>query len=79
MIECIDSASVSLVSSVIVATFALIGTIASAKFVSNVRVVKLEMKMSQLEDKVMKHNQLIDRTYLLEKEIALLKEQKDKP
>lgn len=50
----------------------MLGTIISAKYVSNVEVVKLQMRMKTLEDKVMAHNNLIDRTYTLEKKVNLL-------
>ena len=58
----------------IVAGFALVGTIISAKYVSNVEVVKLQMRMKALEDKVMAHNNLIERTYALEKKVSLLEQ-----
>lgn len=50
----------------------MLGTIISAKYVSNVEVVKLQMRMKTLEDKVMTHNNLIERTYTLEKKVNLL-------
>ena len=50
----------------------MVGTIISAKYVSNVEVVKLQMRMKALEDKVMAHNNLIERTYALEKKVDLL-------
>lgn len=62
----------TIVSTLIVAGFALVGTIISAKYVSNVEVVKLQMRMKALEDKVMAHNSLIERTYALEKKVSLL-------
>ncbi|NBK26383.1 MAG: hypothetical protein EOM68_30785 [Spirochaetia bacterium] len=62
----------TIVGTLIVAGFALVGTIISAKFVSNVEVVKLQMRMKALEDKVMTHNNLIERTYALEKKVDLL-------
>ncbi|MDD4455067.1 MAG: hypothetical protein PHI67_07130 [Candidatus Methanomethylophilaceae archaeon] len=62
----------TIVGTLIVAGFALVGTIISAKFVSNVEVVKLQMRMKALEDKVMTHNNLIERTYVLEKKVDLL-------
>lgn len=62
----------TIIGTLIVAGFALLGTIISAKYVSNVEVVKLQMRMKTLEDKVMAHNNLIDRTYTLEKKVNLL-------
>lgn len=63
----------NVISALIVAGFALVGSVVSSKYVSNVRVVKLEMKMQELEKKVDKHNHLVERTYALEREVALLK------
>lgn len=34
----------------------------------------MEMKIDALDEKVHKHNSLIERTYALEKDVALLKE-----
>lgn len=62
----------AIVTSLIVAGFALIGTIVSAKYVSNVRVVKLEVKMDELERKVSKHNGLVDRMYGVEARMKIL-------
>lgn len=62
----------TIIGTLIVAGFALLGTIISAKYVSNVEVVKLQMRMKALEDKVMTHNNLIDRTYALEKKVSIL-------
>ena len=62
----------TIVGTLIVAGFALLGTIISAKYISNVEVVKLQMRMKTLEDKVMTHNNLIERTYTLEKKVNLL-------
>lgn len=62
----------TIIGTVVVAGFALAGTIISAKYVSNVEVVKLQMRMKALEDKVMTHNNLIERTYTLEKKVTLL-------
>lgn len=64
----------TIIGTLIVAGFALIGTIISAKYVSNVEVVKLQMRMKTLEDKVMTHNNLIERTYALEKKVDLLEQ-----
>lgn len=62
----------AIVTSLIVAGFALIGTIVSAKYVSNVRVVKLEVKMDELERKVTKHNGLVDRMYGVEARLKMV-------
>lgn len=50
----------------------LIGTIISAKFVSNVEVIKLKMKMDEVEAKVTKHNSLIERQYKTEARVQVI-------
>jgi len=62
----------AIVTSLIVAAFALVGTIVSSKYISNVRVVKLELKMDELEKKVSKHNGLVERMYNVEHRVGLL-------
>lgn len=67
----------SIVTALIVAGGALIGTIISSKYVGNVRVIKLELKMDELERKVTKHNNLVERTYKLENKVSLLEQRMD--
>lgn len=62
----------AIITSSIVAGFALIGTIISAKYVSNIRVVKVEMQLNQLEKRVFEHNRLIDRMYKVEERIKVI-------
>ena len=62
----------SIITALIVGVLALAGTIISAKFVNNVRVMKVEMKLDELERKVTKHNGLIDRMYTAEGRITYL-------
>lgn len=61
----------AIITSLIVAAFALVGTIISSKYISNVRVVKLELKMDELEKKVSKHNGLVERMYSVEHRLGL--------
>lgn len=62
----------SIITALIVGTLALISNVITSKFVSNVRVVKLEMKVDTLEDTVHKHNQLVERMYKVEHQVNML-------
>lgn len=62
----------SIITALIVGTLALVSNIITSKFVSNVRVVKLEMKVDTLESTVNKHNQLIERMYKVEHKLSML-------
>ncbi len=62
----------SIVTALIVAGGTLMGTIISSKYVANVRVVRLEMKMDELERKVTEHNNIVKRTYELERRVSLV-------
>ena len=64
----------TIMGTLIVAGFALLGTIISAKYVSNVKVAELSVEMKNLKQKVETHNQVIDRTYALERKVALLEQ-----
>lgn len=62
----------SIITAVIVGVLALISNVITSKFVSNVRVVKLEMKVDTLEGTVRKHNQLVERMYSVENKIRII-------
>lgn len=64
----------TIIVALIVAGGTLLGTIISAKYVSNVEVVKLKMKIDELERKVILHNRYIERTYELERKVSLLEQ-----
>ena len=59
---------------VIVAVLSLIGTLAGAYFANRKSSALLEYRLQQLEEKVDKHNNLIERTYKLEEAVALQEE-----
>lgn len=62
-------------STIIVAVLSLLGTLVGS-FASNSRTQALiEYRLKTLEAKVDKHNQVIDRTYQLEKNEAVFQEQ----
>lgn len=62
---------------VIVAAISLVGTLAGSYFSNRKSQVLIAYRLEQLEDKVNKHNNLIERTYKLE-ELTALQEEKIK-
>lgn len=62
---------------IIVAIIALIGNIAVSWFAHRRSTALLEYRLQQLEDKVQVHNNLIDRMYHAETDIALLQNDMD--
>lgn len=61
-------------SVVIVAILSLLGNILSGYFASNKTKTIIEMRLKALEDKVDKHNQVVERTYKLEQCRAVVEE-----
>lgn len=61
-------------STIIVAALALVGTLAGSYFSSNKTTALVIYRLEQLEAKVNKHNNLVERTYHLEEEQSVLKE-----
>lgn len=59
---------------VIVALLSLAGTLAGAYLANKKSTALIAYRLEQLEDKVNKHNQVIERTYRLEEQEALLEE-----
>lgn len=57
---------------IIVAVLSLIGTLAGAYLSNRKSAALVEYRLLQLESKVDKHNQVIERTYHLEESVALL-------
>ena len=60
---------------IIVAVIGLIGTLASVYFVNKKTTVLILYRVDQLEEKVNKHNNLIDRMYKAESDIKLIQEE----
>lgn len=60
---------------VIVAVIGLIGTLASVYFVNKKTTALILYRVDQLEQKVNKHNNLIDRMYKAESNIKLIQEE----
>lgn len=62
------------ISTIIVAILALIGTLAGAYFSNNKTKALLAYRLERLEERVNKHNNLVERTYHLQEEQELIKE-----
>lgn len=60
---------------IIVALIGLIGTLASVYFVNKKTTALILYRVDQLEEKVNKHNSLIDRMYKVESDIKLIQEE----
>lgn len=54
---------------VIVAFISLLGTLAGSYFANSKATALLSYRMEQLEKKVEKHNQVVERTYKIEKDL----------
>ena len=59
---------------IIVAAFSLLGTLAGAYFPNKKSAALIAYRLEQLEKKVDKHNQVVERTYELERNEAILEE-----
>lgn len=59
---------------ILVALLSLAGTLAGAYFANRKSSVLIAYRLEQLEGKVDKHNQVIERTYALEESVALMDE-----
>lgn len=60
---------------IIVAVISLLGTLAGSYWANRKNSVLIAYRLEQLEDKVNKHNSLIERTYHLETEQSVIEEQ----
>ena len=59
---------------ILVAVLSLIGTLAGAYLANRKSTALIAYRLEQLENKVNKHNQVIERTYKLEEQEKLLEE-----
>ena len=60
---------------IMVAVLALIGTLAGSYFSNRKTTALIAYRLEQLENKVNKHNSVIERTYNLEKQESVIEEQ----
>ena len=66
----IDTAS----ATVLVGIFSFFGTLVGAYYSNRKSAALMNYRLDQLEEKVDKHNQVIERTYALEKQTAVLED-----
>ena len=59
---------------IIVAALGLVGTLAGSYLANRKSSALIAYRLEQLEQKVSKHNNLVERTYALEESVELLKE-----
>lgn len=59
---------------IIVAALGLVGTLAGSYLANRKSSALIAYRLEQLEGKVSKHNNLVERTYALEESVELLKE-----
>lgn len=60
---------------IIVAVLGMIGALGGSWIANRKNMVLIEYRLAQLEEKVNKHNNLIERTYQLEKQVAIIQEE----
>ena len=59
---------------IIVALLGLVGTLAGSYLANRKSTALIAYRLEQLEQKVSKHNNLVERTYALEETVALMDE-----
>lgn len=59
---------------IVVAALGLVGTLAGSYLANRKSTALVIYRLEQLEQKVSKHNNLVERTYALEESVALLDE-----
>lgn len=59
---------------IIAAVLGLVGTLAGSYFANRKSTALVIYRLEQLEQKVSKHNNLVERTYALEESVALMDE-----
>ncbi len=65
---------VSMTEAIVVAVLGLMGTLAGSYLANRKSTALVIYRLEQLEQKVSKHNNLVERTYALEESVALLDE-----
>ena len=61
---------------IIVAALGLVGTLVGSYLANRKSTALIAYRLEQLEQKVSKHNNLVERTYALEESVALLEERR---
>ena len=65
----------TLMQAIIVAVLGMIGALGGSWIANRKNMALIEYRLKQLEEKVNKHNNLIERTYQLEKQVAIIQEE----
>lgn len=60
---------------IIVAILGMIGALGGSWIANRKSTALIEYRLKELEEKVSKHNNLIERTYQLEKQVAIIQEE----
>lgn len=60
---------------IIVAILGMIGALGGSWIANRKFTALIEYRLKELEEKVNKHNNLIERTYQLEKQVAIIQEE----
>lgn len=60
---------------IIVAVLGMIGALGGSWIANRKNMALIEYRLKQLEEKVNKYNNLIERTYQLEKQVAIIQEE----
>ena len=60
---------------IIVAVLGMIGALGGSWIANRKNMALIEYRLKELEEKVNKHNNLIERTYQLEKQVAIIQEE----
>lgn len=60
---------------IIVAILGMIGALGGSWIANRKSTALIEYRLKELEEKVNKHNSLIERTYQLEKQVAIIQEE----
>lgn len=63
-----------ILAEIIIAILALIGTALGAYFANRKSTALMEYRLQRLEEEVRKHNNIIERTYALESDMEVVKE-----
>ena len=62
------------IADIIIAVLAMLGTLGGAYFANRRSSALIAYRLEQMEKKVDKHNQVVERTYALEEKTGLLEE-----
>lgn len=60
---------------IVVAILGMIGALGGSWIANRKNMALIEYRLKELEEKVNKHNNLIERTYQLEKQVAIIQEE----